>query len=118
MIGMDREWIEFKPGKFICFDESHPPNENGFGAWYHLKYGVKYGYPFCCVLMFCLDSLIVKLGLAYRPSGTLRGFIDRWEERPDKTFVPCGVFHKSDNLNEPQISACVYGPLKPFWKIR
>ena len=52
----------------------------------HLKSGIHYGYPICCVLHFCWDNAL----------GRAAG-MTRWKqirhERSGPAYVPCGLFH-------------------------
>ena len=52
----------------------------------HLRSGIHYGYPICCVLHFCWDNAL----------GRAAG-MTRWRQisydRARSTFVPCGFLH-------------------------
>lgn len=61
----------------------------------HLRRGVRFGYPICCVVRYSLDTF------APHPFRALvRGAVKR---SPKTQFVPCGIFHKHDPDRPPNL---------------
>lgn len=53
----------------------------------HVRSGVRFGYPLCCVLRYAWDHLTKKAD--WPGAGAVRGGIDTKRS----TWVPCGIFH-------------------------
>jgi len=57
---------------------------------FHLRSGIRYRIPICCVVHFCWDNVL----------GRAAG-MTRWKQishdRTRSTFVPCGIFHAGDS---------------------
>lgn len=51
----------------------------------HLRMGVWYGYPICCILHFSMDSALGKKRVAGRRGGI--------HPAPNKAYVPC-AYHQ------------------------
>jgi hypothetical protein len=61
--------------------------------WRAWHFGRAYGYPRCCVLRYSLDSAV------HRSPAQLRGIHYRTSTSSgDDNFVPCGVFHRADEV--------------------
>ena len=54
----------------------------------HFKLGIKYHYPICCILHFCIDSLMGKL-----PGKERRKILKR---KDNSFYVPCVIHSLSD----------------------
>jgi hypothetical protein len=54
----------------------------------HLRYGIHYGYPMCCVLQFSFQE-----GIGLSKQGLRRGGVRIGE---NKTFIPCSYHMKRD----------------------
>ena len=52
------------------------------------RVGLKNSYPLCCVLRYCLDSLLYR----YPTSAINRGTVDVL----GSTHVPCDIFHRGE----------------------
>lgn len=57
----------------------------------HWALGRRFGFPRCCIAMFCADQL------AGWPAGSVRRNQTGYTSNPLGTFVPCGVVHAGDS---------------------
>jgi len=73
---------------FTIYVEKEKFKKRAKKSFFDLYYGlVRYKYPLCCVLRFSLDNYIYNPSLSCAKRGRIKG----------KHFVPCGIFHKSDD---------------------
>lgn len=112
------EYLDIGKAIVLYDSEQSPCYKTPKHWWQHLKAGVGYGYPPCCIAAYLLDHFIEWAGIAYRPPCALRGAIDG--DRPGKRWVPCGVFHKGNPTpKEEETSFVVVGDLvKPWERLR
>ena len=85
-------WLVINAGRIQTPKVMTPPTAKQPGPFgfrrvpSHLKFGVRYEYPICCVIHFCWDNAL----------GRAAG-MTRWRQisydRAHSKYVPCGLFH-------------------------
>ncbi len=71
------------------------------GFIFNLKCGIKYGYPFCCILRFCWDCFLGRMSGNYRIQKHNTAL--QWDPGSggwwQVDFVPCLIFHEFTDAN-------------------
>ncbi len=56
---------------------------------YHVREGLRWGFPLCCVLRFAVERALNPAGEPARKRGVC-------DAGPDNPYVPCNLFHHKE----------------------